>query len=134
VVWGNLDFWNQGYDVVLLGSNEPIKIDLDAVARRVTPDIEKSITQVGFRSTADLFGSYAARSADLRIWLAGSQINRNLSLRLQYLAGMSVNQGSAALIYGEIEKRGGFPKDLFSGTPDQLAAVRKSFDDWRSDY
>jgi spermidine synthase len=136
VVWGNTDDAGLGYDVVLLGSVEPIRIDLDAVERRVaaSPRIAASLHEVGFLSAADMFGTLAAQSSELTGWLAGAQINRDISLRLQYLAGMSVNQGKAVVIYDEISKRGAFPKDLFVGSPQQLAALRKSFDSWRSDW
>jgi hypothetical protein len=45
---------------------------------------------------------------------------------------MAVNQGRAAVIYGEMEKRGAFPKDLFRGSESRMADARKSFDEWRS--
>jgi spermidine synthase len=136
VVWGNLDEANLGYDVVLLGSDRPIRIDLDAVDRQLkaAPRIAASLHEVGFVSAADMFGTLAAQSGELTQWLKGAQINRDISLRLQYLAGMAVNQGKAALIYDEISKRGAFPPDLFTGSPEQLAAVHKAFDAWRSDY
>jgi len=35
VVWGNPGDFNDGYDVVLMGSNEPLRIDLDAAQRRL---------------------------------------------------------------------------------------------------
>jgi hypothetical protein len=126
---------NQGYDVVLLGSLQPIRVDVDQFASRVTADprIEVSLKEVGFRSGLDLLGVYAAQTSDLKGWLAGAQINRDVSLRLQFLAGMAVNQGRAGLIYGEIEKRGVFPGDVFVGSASRIAAVRKSFDEWRSD-
>jgi spermidine synthase len=135
IVWGNLDDAQLGYDVVLLGSVEPIRIDLDAVERRMaeSPRIAASLKEVGLISAADMWGTFAARSQDLTQWLAGSQINRDVSLRLQYLAGMAVNQGSAALIYNEISKRGPFPEDLFAGSQEQIAAVRKAYNAWRSD-
>jgi spermidine synthase len=133
-IWGNQDTNGQGYDVVLLGSVEPIHVDLDAISRRMeaSPRVADSLREVGFRSGVELFGAYTARPEDLRSWLAGAQINRDVSLRLQYLAGMAANQGKAPFIYGEIEKRGAFPADLFAGTPEQLAEVRKAFEDWRS--
>jgi spermidine synthase len=134
-IWGNQDMTGQGYDVVLLGGLEPIHVDLGAIAKRMdaSPKLAQSLDEVSFHSAADLLGIYTARPADLRGWLAGAQINRDVSLRLQYLAGMAVNEGRAGFIYGEIEKRGGFPADLFIGSAEQVAAVRKSFDMWRSD-
>ena len=134
-VWGNLDQMNQGYDVVLLGSIDPIAIDLTNFAARAAADprVKASLREVGFRGAEDLLGTYTAQPSDLTAWLAGAQTNRDLSLRLQFLAGMAVNQGRAAFIYSEIEKRGAFPRNFFVGSETQVAAVHKAFDEWRSD-
>jgi spermidine synthase len=134
-VWGNLTDMNQGYDVVLLGAAEPIRIDVDAVQRRLdlSPMLAASLREVGLHSAAELLGTYAAQGRDLRGWLAHAQINRDRGLRLQYLAGLALNQGSAPFIYGQIEARGGFPRDLFTGSPAALEAVEKNFNAWRSD-
>ena len=35
----------------------------------------------------DLFSTYAGRASDLKGWLKDAAINRDRSLRLQYLAG-----------------------------------------------
>jgi len=135
VIWGNLDLFDQGYDLVLMGSADKIRIDLDAIEQRIerAPRVAESMREVGFRSAAELLGTYAAQSAELRAWLADAQINRDRSLRLQYLAGMAVNHAEPGRIYGQIVTRSAFPQDLFAGSAEQLAAVRKSFNDWRTD-
>ncbi|MDE3195327.1 MAG: hypothetical protein KGN84_03220 [Acidobacteriota bacterium] len=135
IVWGNADEFNQGYDVVLMGSAEPLRIDLDAVQAKVdaSPRLAQSMREAGFRSAAELMGTYAARASELREWLAGAQINRDLGLRLQYLAGMTLNRGNAGSIYGGITARGRFPADLFRGSDAELKAARESFDERRRD-
>ena len=135
IVWGNPGEFNQGYDVVLMGSIEPIRIDLDALQRKLdgAQKLKESLREVGFHSAAELMGTYGARASELHGWLARAQINTDLGLRLQYLAGMALNRGNAGSIYGQIEARGPFPSDLFHGSEAQIEAVRRSFNDWRSD-
>ena len=134
IVWGNYDLFDQGYDVVLMGSMTPMTIDVDAVEARIqaSPRLAQSLRSVGWRGAADLLGTYASRTSDLRVWLKNAQINRDRGLRLQYLAGMALNQGRAGWIYGEMERRSPFPKDLFTGSAESVEAVRKVFDDWRT--
>jgi spermidine synthase len=135
VVWGNPGDFNDGYDVVLMGSTEPLHIDLDAAQRRLdaAPALAASLREVGFHSAAELFGTYAASANDLRQWLARAEINRDRSLRLQYLAGLARHEGKAGAIYGEIVKRGGFPQGLFTGSDAQLENLRRNFESWRAD-
>jgi spermidine synthase len=134
VIWGNLDFFDQGYDLVLMGSVEPIHINVDDVERRIAEAsrVRESLAGVGIRNAADLLGVYAGRSAELRQWLASAQINRDVSLRLQYLAGMAFNKGQAGSIYGQIVQRSPFPESLFYGSEPRMAAMRKSFEEWRN--
>ncbi|HKD07511.1 MAG TPA: fused MFS/spermidine synthase [Bryobacteraceae bacterium] len=135
IVWGNPGDFNEGYDVVLMGSNDPLRIDLDAAQHRLdaAPALATSLREAGFHSAAELFGTYAASANDLLGWLAHAEINRDRSLRLQYLAGLARHEGKAGAIYGEIVKRGGFPQGLFTGSESQMEKLRGSFESWRAD-
>jgi len=73
-----------------------------------------------------LIETYLGRAADLRTWLAGAQINRDIDLRLQYLAGMGVNNFSAGVIANEIARVRQFPPDLFTGSTETLAELQGS--------
>lgn len=133
-IWGNLDVFDQGYDLVMLGSDSPLQLNLDTVDGRLaaSPGLAASLQEVGFRSAADLLGLYAAQPSDLKGWLRDAQLNRDVNLRLQYLAGMSLNRSLAGSIYGEIQKRSPFPEGLFVGSPARLDALKKVFDAWRT--
>ena len=128
-VWAN-DNNGQGYDVVLLGQVEPTKIDLDALQARLDrPDYGKvraSLQQVGFSSALGLMDTYLGRASDLKPWLAGAQINRDIDLRLQYLAGMGVNNFSAGSIASQIGELRQFPTDMFTGSPEAIAELQGS--------
>ena len=133
-IWGNLDVFDQGYDLVLLGSDSPLHPNLDSVDARLaaSPGLAASLQEVGFRSAADLLGMYAAQPSDLQGWLRDAQLNRDVNLRLQYLAGMSLNRALSGSIYGEIQKRSPFPEGLFVGSATRLEALKKVFDAWRT--
>ena len=103
-VWAN-DDEGEGYDVVLLGSRDDIKIDENEMQRRFARlPVADSLRQVGFRSAVELLATYAGGAADLREWLRGAEINRDRNLRLHYLAGMGLNSRQADSIYREILK------------------------------
>jgi spermidine synthase len=115
-VWGN-DARGQGYDVVVLAQTEPLSIDVDAIIARLNEEsqlqVAISLREVGFTSALDLLGTYAGSAADMAEWLEDAQINRDRNLRLQYLAGMGLNQYREAFIYNEMLAHRTFPQNLF---------------------
>jgi spermidine synthase len=106
-----------GYDIVLLGQAEPAKIDVDAIQQRLDQPayarVAQSLREVEFRSAVDLFATYAGRASDLKPWLAGAEINRDGNLRLQYLAGMALNNNRENAIYSDMLSYRAYPEDLF---------------------
>jgi spermidine synthase len=127
-IWGNLNTDGSGYDVVLLGQEGKLKVNLDETQQRLDhPEykrVAQSMREVGYNSAVDLLSTYAVQARDLRNWLRNAQINRDRNLRLQYLAGMGLNQYLAPMIYEQILQQGSFPSDIFSGSPERLHALR----------
>jgi spermidine synthase len=127
-VWGNLNTDGSGYDVVLVGQAERLTIDLDAIDRRLGraeySPVVASIREAGYNTPFDLLATYAVRASDLRDWLRHAQINRDRNLRLQYLAGMGLNLYQAPEIYSQILRRGRFPSDIFTGSPQRVGNLR----------
>jgi spermidine synthase len=127
VVWGNTNN-GQGYDLVLMGQVDPVRINVDEIqARLQRPDyagMAKSLREIGFSSATDLFSSYAGRASDLRDWLKDASINRDRNLRLQYLAGLGLNLYESGPIYSEILRYRKFPDDMFIGQPKTIEALR----------
>ncbi|MEO8100227.1 MAG: fused MFS/spermidine synthase [Acidobacteriota bacterium] len=125
-IWAN-NVDGEGYDVVLLGQAEPTKIDMDGVQQRLARDQKAadSLSEVGIKSATDLFGTYAGSASEMRQWLAGAAINRDLNLRLQYLAGMGANNQGAGAIMREISQYRKFPAGLFTGSPETLARLQE---------
>jgi spermidine synthase len=128
LVWGN-DTGGHGYDSLLIGGTDPLRVEVDALqARLARPDhmaVRRSLAEVRLDSVADLLGSYVGRAADLQGWLAQAEINRDRSLRLQYLAGLSFYSRAGAAAYGELLGFRRFPADLFRGSDANLNPLRE---------
>jgi spermidine synthase len=120
-VWANtID--GQGYDMVFMGQVEPLKINLDELNERIhRPDyapVAQSLRDIGVDSLVALFSTYAGNQKDLEPWLRGADINRDGDLRLQYIAGWSINSRLENEIYKQMMKYRHPPLDLFTGAPD----------------
>jgi len=126
-VWAN-DQMGEGYDLFLLGQDEPIKIDLDQVQQRLdSPQyarVAASLREVGDSTAVDLFASYAGEKSDLGGWLRGAEINRDGNLRLQYLAGLDLNLSHEGMIFADMLSFRRFPDDLITGSADRLQQLR----------
>ena len=130
-IWGNVNTDGQGYDLVLMGQVEPLKIDVDGMQKRLDrPDnqaVRASLREAGYNSAIDLLSTFAAQASDLREWTRGAEINRDRNLRLQYLAGMAVNTYEPGPIYDEMLRPAVFPENLFVGSPESVGRLRGLF-------
>ena len=126
-VFGNT-FNGQGYDMVLVGQNGPLHIDLDAVeAKLARPEyavVRQSLVETGFDSALGLLSTFAGRASDLKGYLADAQVNRDRNLRLQYLAGFSLNRYDQAAIYKNVLASGRWMDGVFTGSADRVASLR----------
>jgi len=127
-VWSN--FRNgDGYDLVLLAREDAAPIDIDALARRLEQPgyakVSQSLAEAEFHSLTDLLAAYAGRAQDLAPLLAGAEINDDLNLRLQYLAGLGLNSVSGPKIYADILGYRKFPEDLLTGSNERINALRE---------
>jgi spermidine synthase len=57
--------------------------------------------------------------------LKGAEINRDRNLRLQYLAGLGLDNNGSFFIYYEMVRRFRYPDDLFIVSPEKKAALKK---------
>ena len=86
--------------------------------------VQRSLDEIGMGSAVTLLGTFAGRAVDLPEWLRDASINRDRDLRLQYLAGMGLNQYQSAAIYADIVRYRRFPEDLFTGSDSLKQALR----------
>lgn len=128
-VWSN-DMQGKGYDVVLAGHATPQTINIDSLQQRIAaPEnarVQQSLSEVGFTSVLSLLGTYGGQARDLSPWLTKAEINRDSNLRLQYLAGMSLNEYESASIYDQMLKYRRFPENLFVGSSAGIDFLRQT--------
>jgi spermidine synthase len=126
-IWSNHQK-GDGYDLVLLGRSEASPISVDAMQQRLDrPDyaaVQASLNEVGFHSAVEFLATYAGRSSDLAPYLIGAQINDDLNLRLQYLAGLGLNSMATPQIYREILAYRHFPEGFLTGAGGRFEALR----------
>jgi spermidine synthase len=127
-LWSNYTQNAAGYDLVLVGGNTG-GIDLDSVQDRLDrPAYSKvlaSLSEVGFHSAAEVFATYAGRAGDLKPYFSGAELNNDMNLRLQYLAGLGVNSMSFQKVFSNVLSYRKFPDDLFHGSDARIDALRK---------
>lgn len=126
-IWAN-DINGEGYDVFLMGSAEPMQINVDQMQARLSQpsyaNVAASLRDVNFNSAIDLLSTYAGQAQDLAGWLQGAEINTDSNLRLQYIAGLALNESEETDIYNQILANRHFPANLFTGSPEMLDALR----------
>jgi hypothetical protein len=100
---------------------------VDQVQERLKnePRAAQSLADVSIPDAVTLFSTYAGQAPEMKAWLADAAINRDLNLRLQYLAGMGSNYQNAGGIMREIMQYRVFPQDLFTGSQETLARLQQ---------
>jgi spermidine synthase len=145
ILWSN-EREGEGYDTVLFGQIEPTVIDIDLLLERLDrPDhqlVKKSLRDVGFGEVKevsmgeavvqeegiDLLATYCGQAPLLKEWTRYAQINTDRNLRLQYLAGMSLNAEIGARILTSILAYYRFPDQTFVGSPEAVGALKEALD------
>jgi spermidine synthase len=121
-VWVNLRD-GLGYDMIFMGQDAPLKIDLDVEQARFNrPDfagVRESLKEVGVNSMSDLLSTYTGNATSLAPWLKGAEISTDDDLRLSYLAGWGINADLADALYRKMLVLRKPPVDLFTGSQDQ---------------
>ncbi len=73
----------------------------------------------------ELFATYSGQAPLLKEWSKGAQINTDRNLRLQFLAGMSLNNYMGDGILSSILASYKFPKQTFVGSPESIQALKQ---------
>jgi spermidine synthase len=126
-VWSNY-LNGDGYDLVLIGRLDESSIDVHEMQQRLDQPkysrVLTSLADVEVHSASDLLATYAGRASDLAPMLSGTPINRDLNMRLQYIAGWGVNSVMSEPIYRQILSYRRFPEDLITGTGEPVEILR----------
>jgi spermidine synthase len=126
-IWSN-HFRGDGYDLVLLGQAQPSAINVDEMQQRLDrpayAGVAASIGEVGFHSAVDFLATYAGRAEDLKPMLADVQINQDMNMRLQYIAGLGLNSMAFQKTYQDILAYRRFPEGLIVGSGGPASQAR----------
>lgn len=110
-----------GYDMVFLGTLEPLRIKMDEVLARIKnpsyAPVVASLADIEMRSINDLFSTYAGGAADMQPWIQGAAINTDKDLRLSYLAGWGINSTLEDALYRKMLQYRRPPVAIFQGSP-----------------
>jgi spermidine synthase len=128
-VWSNY-LNGDGYDLVLLGSNDLSPINVDELQRRLNQPrygaVSASLADAAFHSAVDLMSTWVGRVSDLAPMLANAQINDDMNMRLQYLAGLGLNSAISQQVYKEILSYRKFPEGMLTGSGPDFDTLRES--------
>jgi spermidine synthase len=125
--WAKGDDIDLAQDVILVGQLQPAPIDVAEIARRIesNPPLKASLAEVGLATVPEIIGQYAGYGKDLKNWLAGAEINRDRSLRLEYLAGFSLWRWQSIAIYEDILEHRRYPAELLINDGPHEADIRR---------
>jgi spermidine synthase len=122
--------WNtmaggKGYDVVLVGGNEPLRLDAAAIQGRMnaTPALGQSLRDVKINGAVDLLATYGSNGRDMTKWLTGSPVNRDFSLKLEYISGLALNNKEADTIYTNMTAGRSYPMQMITAPPEMHAEL-----------
>jgi spermidine synthase len=124
-VWNSQE-GRKGYDVVVLGQVEPTHLDVDRIQNRIDehPDLKQSLSEVRLGSAVDLLASYAVSAADMADWYRETPVNRDVSLKLEYISGLALNAEAATDIFGSMIRGRTYPTDLFKASPERESQLK----------
>jgi spermidine synthase len=105
-----------------------------ATPHRQQLKLQQSLADVDLGFLVSLLNSYAGQGPDLQPWLAGAPINRDRNLRLQYLAGISLDWQRADRIYNNMARYRKYPENLITAPPDIEAALKRRFEETNESF
>jgi len=87
-----------------MGTKQSTDVAREVMARRVMehPAVIESLAALGIPHVESLLRTYSGNGPELRVWLEDAQINTDRNLRLQYLAGLSLDRYEETDIYWRI--------------------------------
>jgi len=129
-VW-NSDIFGNGYDVVMIGQIEPTVLDMVELEERMLRNskVRDSLAEVDLSAPLEILASYVGQGRDLQQWLADAEINRDRSLRLQYLAGLAIDTYMSDEIFGAMVAYRRYPDNIFRLPAHLESELRQAFGD-----
>ena len=114
-----------GYDIIAIGQVEEVPLDVQKVQQRIdsNPPLKSSLEQVSLGSVPQLFKHYVGCGKDLSQLLQEAPINRESTLKLEYMAGMASFVQEPDAILRLILKPLRYPAELLQNDEPFRAAI-----------
>jgi spermidine synthase len=100
----------------MIGQVAPLSVDAGDLTSQIqeNPALETSLAEVKIDGVLRLLAAYVGEKRNLAQWLEDAQINRERNLRLQYLAGLSLDLREHQEIYRTIVQYRSYPDHIFT--------------------
>jgi spermidine synthase len=123
-------FWITPRDVLLVGSNRPIRIDVIRLRERLRaePVVRESLSYVGIHSVEQLLGCYLCSCASMKGFLADAPVNHDANLYVQFSGGFSYYEWNHPELRGVLADQRAFDPDLFVVPPADADRFRASLE------
>jgi spermidine synthase len=105
-----------GLNMIMIGQALPLRVDAGDLTSRIeeNPALKTSLAEVKIEGVLRLLAAYVGEKRNLAPWLEDAQINRERHLRLQYLAGLSLDLRNHQEIYRTIVQYRSYPDHIFT--------------------
>lgn len=109
--------WQTTYDVILIGSNRPIRVDLDDLARRLgEPRVARQLARVGLDSPLPFLAEFALDDAGVRSYAEDAPLNTDDNLYLEFWSPLAIGARGAPFNVLSIDEHRANPVAIVSGT------------------
>ncbi len=102
------------YDVVIIGGVDAWRFDFNAIQGQLDqqPRLRNSLQAVQIESAVDILKTFIGQKSDMESWLETAELNLDRNLRLEYLAGESLDINIRDLIFEEMTADISYPSNL----------------------
>jgi spermidine synthase len=108
--------WQTTYDVILIGSNRPIQVDLGNLARRLAqPRVAGQLARVGLDSPLPFLAEFALDDEGMRSYAEGAPLNTDDNLYLEFWSPLAIGSRGAPFNVLSIDEHRVNPAAIVSG-------------------
>ncbi|MDP7418476.1 MAG: fused MFS/spermidine synthase, partial [Gammaproteobacteria bacterium] len=127
-LWSS-DRVGRGYDAVIIGGVDLSNIDFNAMHNMFfeQPALRDSLRDIDILNSMDILKTYSGQRSDMEGWLKTAQMNLDMNLRLEYLAGAALNSQVQEEIFSKMVAEINYPSNLSRLVPGDEKRYRQWF-------
>jgi spermidine synthase len=108
--------WVAGQDLILIGSAEPIRLDLARLAQRLAqPAVRAQLERVGLDAPLALLSEFGMGPAAIRAYADGAVINTDDNMHLEFSSPLTIGERTWPLIMASIQAHLESPRAVLAG-------------------